>query len=89
MSSNYHNLKTWITSGLIIFDPNNKNFGGVYSFYDENEKQYSFLYPEITGYSASTLSFLYGISLDIKLEKLAKANIFWLLNYLGLISPFL
>ena len=81
MSSNYENLKNWVSnSELIVSDPNNENYGGVYSFYDENEKKYSFLYPEITGYSASTLSFLHEISPNSKLDELAKANTTWLIK---------
>ena len=81
MSSNYENLKNWISnSELIVSTPNNENYGGVYSFYDESEKKYSFLYPEITGYSASTLSFLYEISPNSKLDELAKANTTWLIK---------
>ena len=81
MSSNYNNLKNWISnSQLIVSEPYNENYGGVYSFYDENEKKYSFLYPEITGYSASTLSFLHEISPDSKLDNLAKANTAWLIK---------
>jgi rhamnogalacturonyl hydrolase YesR len=81
LSSNYENLKNWISnSELIVSTPNNENYGGVYSFYDENEKKYSFLYPEITGYSASTLSFLYEISPNSKLDELAKANTTWLIK---------
>jgi rhamnogalacturonyl hydrolase YesR len=81
LSSNYENLKNWVSnSELIVSDPNNENYGGVYSFYDENEKKYSFLYPEITGYSASTLSFLHEISPNSKLDELAKANTTWLIK---------
>ena len=81
MSSNYENLKNWISnSELIVSTPNNENYGGVYSFYDESEKKYSFLYPEITGYSTSTLSFLYEISPNSKLDELAKANTTWLIK---------
>ena len=81
MSLNYENLKDWISnSELIVSNTNNENYGGVYSFYDESKKKYSFLYPEITGYSASTLSFLHEISPDSKLDELAKANTTWLIN---------
>lgn len=81
MSSNYENLKNWISnSELIVSTPNDENYGGVYSFYDENKKKYSFLYPEITGYSASTLSFLYENSPNSKLDELAKANTTWLIK---------
>ena len=81
MSSNYENLKNWVSnSELIVSIPNNENYGGVYSFYDESEKRYSFLYPEITGYSASTLSFLHEISPNSKLDELAKANTTWLIK---------
>ena len=47
-----------MTSGLFVSDVNNKNCGGVHSFYDEKENQYGFLYPEITGYFISCLRFL-------------------------------
>jgi len=81
LSSNYENLKNWVSnSELIVSIPNNENYGGVYSFYDESEKRYSFLYPEITGYSASTLSFLHEISPNSKLDELAKANTTWLIK---------
>ena len=79
MSNSYKNLKHWITdSGLIVSNPNDENYGGAYSYYDEGKKKYSFLYPEITGYSASTLSFLYNNSKDDGLLKLAKANSDWI-----------
>jgi hypothetical protein len=81
LSTNYENLKKWITSsGLIVSKHDSENYGGVYSFYDENEKKYSFLYPEITGYSASTMSFLYSISHEKQFVDLAKANTDWLIK---------
>ena len=59
MTSSYEKTKNWLTtSGLFVSDVNDENCGGVYSFYDEKDKQYSFLYPEITGYFISTLRFL-------------------------------
>ena len=79
MSGSYEYLKHWITdSGLIVSNPSDENYGGVYSYYDEREKKYSFLYPEITGYSTSTLSFLYSTSKNDHLLELAKANYEWL-----------
>jgi len=71
LSTNYENLKNWIlNSGLIISNKDDENLGGVYSFYDESQKKYSFLYPEITGYTISALSFLYEIEQnDSYLEK--------------------
>ena len=36
-----------------------KESGGVYAWYDPQKKQYSFLYPEITGYAISLFLYLY------------------------------
>ena len=81
MSTNYESLKNWIfNSGLIITDSNDNNYGGVYSFYDETNKKYSFLYPEITGYSISACSFLYKLEKNENYLKLAKASSQWLMK---------
>lgn len=81
MSNSYENVKNWITSsGLIISNSNDKNYGGVYSFFDQNKNEYSFLYPEITGYSASTFSFLYQKENNILYQKLAEVNSNWLIQ---------
>ena len=58
LTSSYEKTQNWLmTSGLFVSDVNNKNCGGVHSFYDEKENQYGFLYPEITGYFISCLRF--------------------------------
>jgi len=81
LSNSYQNLKHWITnSGLIISNPDEEHYGGVYSYFDEDKKKYSFLYPEITGYSTSSLSFFYNNSKDDNLLKLAKANSIWIIE---------
>ena len=56
----YEKVKNWlISSGLCILDKTNPNVGAVHSYYDTQNKKYSFLYPEITGYYLSTLKFLH------------------------------
>ena len=59
LGSSYERIQNWLTtSGLFVSDVNDKNCGGVHSFYDEKNNQYGFLYPEITGYFISCLRFL-------------------------------
>ena len=56
LTNSYEKIRNWLlSSGLFVSDVGDKNCGGVHSFYDEKSKQYSFLYPEITGYVISTL----------------------------------
>ena len=63
----YELVKDWLTnSGICISDESNTNQGAVHSFYDEKKNEYAFLYPEITGYFASTMRFLYEHENDKK-----------------------
>ena len=79
--SAFNLTKNWIlSSGLVIRDKSNENFGGVHSFYDEKIKQYGFLYPEITGYFTSALRFLYYVDKDPTYLSLAKNSADWLIN---------
>lgn len=81
LSNSYDNVKNWITSsGLVISNPDDENYGGVYSYFDENNSEYSFLYPEITGYAASAHSFLYQKEKTQLYLKLAEANANWLIK---------
>lgn len=81
MSTNYENVKNWIlNSGLVITNENNENSGGVYSFFDNKNQKYGFLYPEITGYSVSAFCFLHQIENEEKYIKLAKSSSDWLIG---------
>lgn len=74
-------MKSWlISSGLFISDANDKNCGGVHSFYDEKSKSYGFLYPEITGYFISTIRFLEHIHHDKQISLYAKYASDWLIK---------
>ena len=61
-------------------ESSNPNFGGVHSFYNEKNKEFTFLYPEITGYYASTMRFLYEHEKNEKYVNFAKASCNWLIN---------
>lgn len=81
MTNSYENLKHWIlSSGIFVSDVNDKNYGGVHSFYDEKENQYGFLYPEITGYFISTLRFLDSQEHQDIFLKYAKSSSDWLIK---------
>ena len=59
LSTEVSNLQNWLLySGLSITDKNNENLGGVHAYFDEQNQNFGFLYPEITGYFISTLKFL-------------------------------
>jgi rhamnogalacturonyl hydrolase YesR len=73
--------KNWlIDSGIFVSESSDPNFGGVHSFYDEKNKEFAFLYPEITGYYASTMRFLYEHEKNEKYVNFAKASCNWLIN---------
>ena len=81
MSSQFDLVKNWlVNSGLGISDPFDKNCGGVHSFYDEQKKQYAFLYPEITGYYLSTLCFLFKKENEQIYKNLATNSANWLIE---------
>ena len=71
MSTNYENVKNWITnSGLVVSNQEDENYGAVHSFFDHKNQKYGFLYPEITGYSVSALCFLHRIENDEKYKRI-------------------
>lgn len=81
MEKPFEQVRTWLlTSGLFVNDEKNPNSGGVYSYFDEEKNEFSFLYPEITGYFLSTLSFLYKIEKNENLIKYAKLSADWLIK---------
>ena len=81
MSTPYDKVKNWILdSGIVITEPKNENYGAVHSFYDQKNKKFGFLYPEITGYTVSALCFLHTIEKNDLLIKQAKSSADWILN---------
>jgi len=81
LSSQFEKVKNWLlNSGLVISNIKNENCGGVHSFYDEQKKEYAFLYPEITGYYLSTLCFLYNKENNEQYKHLAKNSADWLID---------
>ena len=75
------NLKNWIVdSGLQINDSSNVHFGGVYSFYNEKNQNYDFIYPEITGYYISCMKFLQNTFHDQKYVERAESAALWLMK---------
>lgn len=81
LSTPFERVKNWLlSSGLFISNPSDKNCGAVYSFYDENKKEFCFLYPEITGYFVSTLTFLYDVEKNEKYLTYAKLSADWLIS---------
>ena len=78
MNSSFKMAKNWLLdSGIFMSESSDPNFGGVRSFYDEKNKEFAFLYPEITGYYASTMRFLYEHEKNEKYLHLAKASCNW------------
>jgi rhamnogalacturonyl hydrolase YesR len=81
VSTPFENVKNWIlNSGIVITNEQNENSGGVYSFFDNNNQKYGFLYPEITGYSISTFCFLHQIENEENYIKLAKTSSDWIIG---------
>jgi rhamnogalacturonyl hydrolase YesR len=81
LSSSYVSVKDWLlNSGIYESDPTNENYGGVYSFFDENENKFSFLYPEITGYYISTMRFLFEQEKKQEFLQVAKSSAEWLIR---------
>ena len=77
----YEKVKTWlVSSDLCILDKENPNIGAVHSYYDTRNKEYSFLYPEITGYYISTLKFLHAQEKSEKYVEIANLCGSWLMN---------
>ena len=81
LSESFENVKNWLlNSNLAIHDENDENCGGVFSFFDEKANEFSFLYPEITGYFVSTLKFLNYVEDDEKYSQYAKYSCDWLIQ---------
>ena len=81
MSTSYENVKNWIlNSGLVITESENENYGGVHSFYDQNNEKFGFLYPEITGYNLSALCFLHQVKKTDLYIKMANASANWIIG---------
>ena len=49
------NLTRWINSSG-LFEEEGENKGGVHSYFDQNNLEFGFLYPEITGYFINSQS---------------------------------
>jgi len=54
--------------------------GGFYAWYSLNEKTYSYIYSEITGYAITTLLFLYNIFKDNGLIRNAEMAADWIIE---------
>ena len=81
MDPSYEMTRNWLLkSGIFVSDSSDHNYGGVYSFFDEEKNEFAFLYPEITGYFISTMRFLYEHEKNEKFVKLAKASSKWLIR---------
>lgn len=81
LSTPFEQAKNWlISSGLAVIDKENENCGAVHAYYDNKNKKYGFLYPEITGYYISTLRFLYQYEKNEKYLELAKLSADWLIQ---------
>lgn len=79
MEQQFQKLKQWLLySGLV--SKNDENYGGVHAYYDQKNKKYGFLYPEITGYFLSTLRFLNSIEKNDFYLTSAKASAEWLIK---------
>ena len=81
LPSSFQMVKNWlISSGINLAESSDKNNGAVHSFYDSKQNEYSFLYPEITGYFLSSLRFLYDVENNSDYLILAKNSGNWLCN---------
>ena len=81
LNKSFEEVKNWlISSGLFVSDNNSKHYGAVYSFFDEQSNDYSFLYPEITGYFISTMKFLHSLESNNQYLKYAKSSCDWLIS---------
>lgn len=81
LSSSFEKAKNWLlSSGLALTEKDDKNCGAIHSFYDIKNKNYGFLYPEITGYYISTLSFLYNYEQKEDYIRSAKSSADWLID---------
>jgi len=81
MKENFERTKSWLlSSGIFISDKNNSNCGAVHSFFDERKNEFSFLYPEITGYFLSSIRFLYETEKNQNYLDLGEMTSDWLID---------
>ena len=81
MISSHELVRDWLTnSGIFVSNITNPNHGGVHSYYDEKKQEFAFLYPEITGYYASSMRFLYEHEKNEKFVDSAKSSSLWLIQ---------
>ena len=81
LSESFESVKSWLlNSNLVIHEKNDENCGGLYSFFDEDKKEYGFIYPEITGYFLSTLRFLNSIEKNDIYIDYGQKSADWLLS---------
>lgn len=81
MIDSFQDLKNWLlSSGIFISNKDEKNLGGVHSYFDEKSDEFSFLYPEITGYFVSTMKFLNYLDNEEKYSQYAKYSSDWLIK---------
>ena len=80
MNKSFEEVKNWLVSSGLFISDDNKNRGAVYSFFDEKSNDYSFLYPEITGYFISSLKFLHNVEQNNEYIKYAKYSSDWLIS---------
>lgn len=72
--------KWLVNSGIQNYDAGNDSFGGFNAWYDLKNKQYSYIYSEITGYGITALLYLNSINKNIDLVVRARAAADWLLE---------
>jgi hypothetical protein len=80
LNKSFQEVKNWLISSGLFISGDEKNRGGVYSFFDEQSNDYSFLYPEITGYFISSLKFLHSVEQNDQYIKYAKYSSDWLIS---------
>lgn len=78
MVASINKIIHWInSSGLVEKEEPHK--GGVHSYFDQTQRKFGFLYPEITGYYISVQRFLFEIYNDQQLIENAKNSADWLI----------
>lgn len=69
-----------LNSGTYIIEKNDRNYGGLYSYFHYYENKNEHIYPEVTGYIISLLRYLHSIYGDGRLVELARASGDWLIQ---------
>lgn len=72
--------KWLINSGIQNYNADNDFFGGFNAWYDLKNKQYSYIYSEITGYGITALLYFNSINKNIDFVARARAAADWLLK---------